>query len=228
MKHEELIKKEVPQDDSTSHEEKMILYNEIKKYKPVTVVETGTHRGLTALYMAHALWEVDQGILHTADPYEWGAKGNFRKFPDLEKHIQWYQKRGSEMIKELPKIDFAFIDGYHEKEEVLEELDVLLPNLAEGAVVYFHDTNGRNEYCDVIGALEERNLQVEYIKTQNGLAKYIHKTSVGVDAKATPHKKTVGKSTAGKRADKLPKSPRKKRAASGSRKSTPKRKASTK
>lgn len=175
MKYEELIIKEVPQDDSTSLEEKMILYNEIKKLKPNVVLETGTHRGLTSLYMAHAIWENGFGHLYTADPYEWGAKGNFRKFPELEAFTTWKQIRGSQMIAEVEGIEFAFIDGYHEKVEVLEELDALLPRLADGAVVYFHDTNGSNEHCDVPGAIEEKGLKVEYIKTQNGIAKYVHK-----------------------------------------------------
>lgn len=185
MKFEELIIKEVPQDDSTSHEEKMILYEEIKTLKPKHVVETGTHRGLTTLYLLHALWENGEGHLNTADPYEWGAKGNFRKFPELEAHVTWHNTRGSEMITGLPEgVDFAFIDGFHEKHEVVEELDVLLPKLAPGAVVYFHDTNGRNEHCDVPGAIEEKGLSVKYLKTQNGMAKYIH----GSNADDTPRR----------------------------------------
>lgn len=175
MKFEEQIIKEVPQDDSTSHKEKMILYNEIKKLKPNVVLETGTHRGLTSLYLTHAIWENGFGRLYTADPYEWGAKGNFRKFPELESFITWKQIRGSEMIRELDGIEFAFIDGYHEKEEVLEELDVLLPKLADKAVVYFHDTNDSNEFCDVVGAIKERKLKVTSIKSENGMMKYVHK-----------------------------------------------------
>lgn len=174
LKFENLIVQEVPVDDSTAPEEKELLYNEIRKLKPKVVVETGTHRGLTSLYLAHALHDNGGGHLHTADPYEWGAKGNFRKVPELEKHITFYLDRGSKMIEQLQEIDFAFIDGFHEKVEVLEELDVLLPRLTTGAVVYFHDTNGSNIHCDVPGALEERNLKVEYIKTTNGLAKYVH------------------------------------------------------
>lgn len=172
MQFEEQIKAEVPQDDSTSLEEKMILYKEIKKLKPEVVVETGTHRGLTALYMLHALWENGKGHLHTADPYEWGQRGNFRKFPELEQYVTYYDIPG----KDLPvdKIDFAFIDGFHEKVEVLDEIDALFPKLNEGAVVYFHDTNGSNEHCDVVGAVAERKLKVETLKTLNGMLKYVH------------------------------------------------------
>jgi len=180
---EDKIKAEVPQDDSTSREEKEILMQSIKDKKPKHLIETGTHRGLTTLYLLTA---IDKGHLNTADPYEWGAAGNFRKFPELEKMVTYFQQRGSEMIRgcDNKSIEWAFIDGYHEKVEVIEEVEVLLPKLADGAVVWFHDTNGSNPSCDVPGAIEELGLKVEYLKTQNGMAKYVHKkNSVGVVAK---------------------------------------------
>lgn len=175
---ENKIIEEVPNEDSTSREEKMILHDEILKLKSKHIIETGTHRGLTTLYMLAAVAENGEGHINTADPYEWGAKGNFRKFPELEKLVTYHQMRGSEMIRTCTSgIDFAFIDGFHEKVEVVEELEVLLPMLAPGAVVYFHDTNGSNIHCDVPGAIDELGLKVEYLKTQNGMAKYVHKNS---------------------------------------------------
>lgn len=175
QKLENKILAEVPAEDSTSREEKMILYNEIIKLKPKHIIETGTHRGLTTLYMATAVLENKKGFINTADPFEWGQSGNFRKFPEHEKVIEYHQIPGKDMIPMMEKIDFAFIDGFHEKDVVLEEIKALLPQLAPGAVVYFHDTNGSNPYCDVPGAIDEAGLKVEYLKTQNGMAKYVHK-----------------------------------------------------
>ena len=175
---EDQILAEVPADDSTTQEEKMILYDAIIKKKPKHLIETGTHKGLTSLYLMAAIDENDVGYLNTADPYEWGAAGNFRKFPELEKRGKYHKMRGSEMIRTCDSgIDFAFIDGFHEKVEVIEEMEVLLPMLADGAIVYFHDTGGSNIHCDVPGALKELGLKVEFIKTKNGMAKYEHKKS---------------------------------------------------
>lgn len=170
MQFEELIKKEVPQDDSTAHEEKMLLYEFIKKNKPKVVVETGTHRGLTTLYMAHALWENGEGHLFTFDPYEWGARGNFRKFPELEKYITYSQIPGHTC--EVENIDMFFCDGYHEKEEVLKEIDAIFPKLSKKATVFFHDTNGSTPTCDVPGAIKERNLKTKHLQTTNGIDVY--------------------------------------------------------
>lgn len=174
MEYEQEIIKEIPQDDSTSLKEKMILVETIKKHKPEVVVEIGTHRGLTSCYMLMALHDNKKGHLHTADPFEWGATGNFRKFPELEKRVTWYQKAGKELANDVGKIDMLFVDGFHEKKYVLEEIDALFPSLNEGAIVFFHDTNGSNEYCDAIGAIKDRKLDVEYLKTENGMAKYVH------------------------------------------------------
>lgn len=171
---EDKILSEVPLDDSTSREEKLILYREIRLHKPTVCVEIGTHRGLTTLYMAHALAENNHGHLWTCDPNEeWGQKGNFRKFPELEKRITFLPIPGRDI--QVTDIDFLFIDGFHERVFVNQELDALLPRLAHGAVVFFHDTNGANEFCDPLGAAQDHGLTVEKIHTQNGMARYIHK-----------------------------------------------------
>lgn len=164
---------EIPSEDSTSLEEKMILHDAIIKLKPKVVIETGTHRGLTTLYMAEALRQNNEGHLWTYDPFEWGARGNFRKFGDIEPFITYEQKPGKDI--DVTGLDFVFIDGYHEKAQVLAEIDAIFPRLNVGAHVYFHDTNGSNESCDVPGAISERGLEVEFIKTINGMAKYVHK-----------------------------------------------------
>lgn len=159
--------------DSTAEDEKAILIASLKETQPEVVVEVGTHGGLTALYLADALMESGKwgAQVHTYDPFDkFGARAAFDKFPLLP--IQFHVQKGSEC--DLERIDWLFIDGYHEKDAVLEEIDALFPKLSDGAVVFFHDTNGSNPFCDVPGAIDERKLNVEYMKTTNGLAKYIH------------------------------------------------------
>lgn len=163
------FKVEVPKDDSASEGEKMLLHWLIRELKPETVVETGTHRGLATLYMAQALEENGKGHLHTYDPYDWGQKGNFRKFPALEKRITSHQERGDSC--DIENIDFAFIDGFHEKEEVDTEIAKIFPNLSKRAVVVFHDcwygdTDGVNE------AVKEAKLTTLWLPTTNAIRIY--------------------------------------------------------
>lgn len=166
---EEVIIREIPADDSTSREEKLILMEAILKHRPKVIVETGTHKGLTTCYMGLSAKEVG-AVIHTYDPFEWGARGNFSKFLDLP--IIMHEAKG--ITCDIENIDFAFIDGFHEKEHVVGELDVILPRLTDGALVYFHDTNGSSVTCDVPGGIKEKGLEVEVLKTLNGMMLYKH------------------------------------------------------
>lgn len=169
---EQRINNEIPKDDSTSLGEKMILYWMIKDLKPKVVVETGTHRGLTTLYMLAALEDNGEGHLYTCDPNtEWGQNGNFGKFPTLDKRVTFYPIKGEEMLKNINNIDFAFIDGFHGKDDVIPEIKNLLPNLSSTAVVVFHDcwygnTEGVNEACDELG------LKTIWLGTKNAIRIY--------------------------------------------------------
>ena len=171
MKYLELINKEIPADDSASVGEKMLLYWLIRELKPEIVIETGTHKGLTTAYMAHALFDNQKGHIHTADPFDWGQRGNFSKIGEIGNFITYYQEQGEDMIKKIDKIDFAFIDGFHEKHKVLPEIRELIPKLSKNAIVVFHDcwhgnTDGVNE------AVEEMRLKSIWIPTTNAIRIY--------------------------------------------------------
>lgn len=166
---EEEITREIPNEDSTSREEKIILMQAILDIQPKIIVETGTHRGLTTCYMGLAAKEVGAHI-YTYDPFDWGAGGNFAKFLDLP--ITYFKMPGKDCT--IAHIDFAFIDGFHERIQVLKEITNIFPRLTTGATVYFHDTNGADIHCDVPGAIEQMELPVTYIQTLNGMAIYTH------------------------------------------------------
>lgn len=163
----------VPTDDSADEGEQLLLYSLIRALKPKTVVETGTHRGHTTLYLAQALKENQQGHIHTCDPYDWQQEKYFALFPDLEPYITYHRVRGD--VLDVKDIDFLFIDGLHEKEEVEREIDHLFPLLTENAVVVFHDCGyPPNPLCDVNGAVLSRNLKTVWLPTHNKLRIYEH------------------------------------------------------
>lgn len=165
------IKKEVPADDSVHEGEHFFLYGLIRALRPAVVVETGTHKGLTSLYMTHALFDNRWGILHTIDPKEWGAPGNFRKFPELEELITFHVARGDEVEIE-EEIDFLFLDGLHEYEEVTSEMKHLLPKLSDRGVVAFHDAGGDNASVGVRQAVSDAKLNAILIPTYNNIILY--------------------------------------------------------
>lgn len=170
LEYRQEIDREIPKDDSTSLAEKMLLYWLIRDLRPTTVIETGTHRALTSLYMAHALYDNQHGHMTTCDPNpEWGSQGNIDKFPALQPYMTFILGKGKDL--EIKNIDFAFIDGFHGFVDVIEEVNMLLPKLAENAVVVFHDcwygnTDGVNE------ALESVGLETVWLPTKNAIRIY--------------------------------------------------------
>ena len=171
----DLVEKEVTQESSTSFEEKIILYSLIRSLKPEVIVETGTHRGKTTLYMAQAVIDNEKGLIHTLDPFEWGAVGNFRKFPEHEKVIKYYPIKGIDCP--LESFDFIFIDGFHTPSEVEAEIKALIPKLKKGGVAVFHDTypsdaNLPFEPENVTASIAKCGLTTVQLNTQCGMRIY--------------------------------------------------------
>lgn len=158
---------DLPVDSSTSLSEKLILQALILAFHSKNIVEIGTHWGLTTLYLAEAALQVG-GHVTTYDPYDYGQAATFDKYPNLP--ITFHLAKAIE--SQDTDIDFLFVDGFHEKHLVLEELEHFMPRLAPGALVVFHDTKERNPSCDVPGALEEWGLPVYNLDTENGLVIY--------------------------------------------------------
>lgn len=171
------IESSIKDDDSATIGEKMFLYGLIRAIKPEIVLETGTHRGKTTLYMAQALHDNNKGIIFSCDPnIEWEQERNFSLFPELKNRIVFKQIKGENWGSEFldKKIDLFFCDGFHGKDDVLGELDVFLPLLSETGVIVFHDCD-INEQNDTVGvnyAIKYRGLKNVFINSDNRMRIY--------------------------------------------------------
>lgn len=167
----DLINKEIPQDDSTHQGEKLFLYGLCRALVPKVVVETGTHRGKTSMYLAQAIRENGVGHLWTVDPFDWGQVGNFIKI-GFEKEVTFEQIRGDKL--DVKDIDLLFIDGYHEKQNVIDEVNHFLPRLSEEAVVIFHDCwDPKESDPDMVNAaLKSLDLSTIFIPSFNAMRMY--------------------------------------------------------
>jgi len=166
------IEKDVKQEDSASFEEKLVIYSLIRAIKPEVCIETGTHFGKTALYIAHALYDNKKGHLWTVDPNEHFASEAvryFNRYPELKKFITFQKIKGEDL--KVKDIDFAFIDSFHEKEVVMGEIKNLFPRLSKHAIVIFHDCSLKVENM-VNEAIKEAKLKTVWIPTQNRIRIY--------------------------------------------------------
>lgn len=122
--------------DAITLEEGELLYALVRAIKPLICVETGTHKGLSTHYIAQALKDNGDGQVVTCDPVYWKQQDIFNSSP-LKDWIVFQPVKGTEL--DITHIDFLFIDGYHGKKDVVEEIEHLFPHLSNNALVVFHD-----------------------------------------------------------------------------------------
>lgn len=173
----------IPKDDAAAYGERLMLYAMVRALHPKTVVEIGTHRGLTSLYLACALHDNrvagwGGGTLHTTDPFDYEQETNLTKFYQLRDFIKVHKVKGRDL--EVDQVDFLFVDGFHEEEHVMAEIEHFLPRLTEKAVVIFHDCGGDNAQVGVNAAIKKAGLQTAFLPTTHCMRVYGH---FGIDPK---------------------------------------------
>lgn len=140
-------------------ESAIFLYGLVRRFNPVTVVETGTHHGLSSSFIASALADTEASyplgrMLHTIDVNDYDGKAR-RLWERIgvshvtRQHVG--DARGWEGQADFPKtviaalngrpIDVAYFDADHSAESVIAEWRQFAPYLnREKCLVIFHDT----------------------------------------------------------------------------------------
>jgi len=177
-------------------------YVHSKGLRTVTIVETGTARGFSAMCMARALADANvDGRIITFDvlphdtPMYWnciddmdGPKsrrallGNYR---DLAELVLFVQGDTIESLRRagLPRVHFAFLDAQHTAHYVLSEFQAIESLQESGDVVFFDDYSA-DQFPGVVEAVEEI-LQHGYegrILTVSDKRAYVHATKTGQQA----------------------------------------------
>jgi len=142
-----------------------LLYATLVRYvrdhldEPLTIVETGTARGFSALCMAKALSDtgasgkiVSFDVLPHDAPILWNcvrdAEGPrtraelLRDYADLLERYIFFQRGDTkrEMARmSLPRVHFAFLDSVHTGEHVMAEFSCIRDRQKAGDVLFFDD-----------------------------------------------------------------------------------------
>lgn len=122
-----------------------LLYRLIRESKPKKCLELGTCLGISSAYQAAALEMNGKGRLITIEGDETLAEiatENLRKlgleeFVDVEAG-RFQDTLGGTLEKHSP-LEYAFIDGHHEKEATIRYFNAIMPYLSENALVVFDD-----------------------------------------------------------------------------------------
>jgi len=139
------------------------LYGLVRQYSPKVILEIGTFTGFSTSIMARAVRDNDNdAIIHCIDPNltHIGVErplDHARQFlhqQHLDEFVIMHEGFFSEprevlpsgpsilgihAVNFLPPVDFAFIDGSHTTLDVITDVRLLLPVLADTATLVFHD-----------------------------------------------------------------------------------------
>ena len=175
-----------------------ILYSILCKYikenpnshnNNITILETGTARGFSALCMSKAINDQEiSGKIITIDCISHNKKTYWNCISDLEgektrqeliekwekelSNIIFLQGWTTETLKKIgvKRIHFAFLDAQHTKESVLDEFKYINERQIEGDMIFFDDVTPMlfEGVCDAVKEIEKNYLyRVSYLPFDN-------------------------------------------------------------
>jgi predicted O-methyltransferase YrrM len=119
------------------------LYRLLYTMQPVYSIELGTGSGITALYQGAAL--SPERPLHTiegSDKLSEIAAFNATQCGLAENivfHQGTFETRLPELLSQMPRLDYAFVDGNHGYEPTIKYFETLLERAHEGTILVFDD-----------------------------------------------------------------------------------------
>jgi predicted O-methyltransferase YrrM len=118
-----------------------LLYVLVRAMKPAEVVEIGTFFAGTTEVLARALWENGAGLVHTVDPFGGDrCPPIIKQWPvPLQHFVRYYAMNSMEFFNQSEhagrKFDIVFIDGNHDFEFALFDLQMASRMIRTGGVI---------------------------------------------------------------------------------------------
>lgn len=147
-----------------------LLLSHLDRQREEAIIETGTNQGCTSIILAQALIDANcAGKVYTIelDPENTAKARNNFKLAAVEDRIELFEGSSFDILPRIAKqhtgIRFAFLDASHLLNDVQREFEIILPHLADDALVLFDNTYRiarKNEDQRVNGFL--RTMQERY------------------------------------------------------------------
>ena len=134
----------VCRDSSKSKRWHAFLFALVRRFRPAKCLELGTALGMSAAYQGAALALNNKGHILTLEGAPSLASIARKIFIQLGLgNIEVVGGRFQDTLQNIAEkngpFDFVFIDGHHEEQATQEYYDLLVPYLAEGALLIFDD-----------------------------------------------------------------------------------------
>ncbi len=147
-------------------EERFLLYSLVLGMKPDRVLEIGTHFGGTATVFCAALDDVGKGTIIGIDPNPLVPAATMEhishRFEVLCGFSPALVQRASERAE--GKFNFVLVDGDHSYEGVKRDVDGIMPHIAPGCCILFHDSHN----LEIKRAIDEKAAQYDDVLTDCG------------------------------------------------------------
>ena len=132
-----------------------LLYRLVKHLHPTHILELGTSLGISTAYMALAAPEASITTVEGCKGIAEKAAENFVKLgiKNIHQEIGNFDNILAPIINDIPKIDFAFIDGNHRKEPTIRYFESCLQKSHNDTVLIFDDihwSEDMNEAWNII------------------------------------------------------------------------------
>ncbi|MEY4505336.1 MAG: hypothetical protein RL154_1636 [Pseudomonadota bacterium] len=117
------------------------IYNVVLEKKPKVVLELGTCCGFSAITMALASKESQIYTLEGAKTIAELAKNNIKEagVQNITQVIGRFSDTLPDLLAKIAPIDFAFIDGHHDKDATLKYFEQIRPFMSQNAIMAFDD-----------------------------------------------------------------------------------------
>lgn len=125
-----------------------LLFRLINLYKPENLIELGTSLGISALYQASANYNAQLITLEGSTAIANLARQSFQQYnnPVQIKLLQGqFKDTLPKALKEVPKLDYAFIDGNHRKQPTLDYFETCYQYAHEDSIFVFDDIHWSEE-----------------------------------------------------------------------------------
>ncbi|MCC8410863.1 class I SAM-dependent methyltransferase [Mucilaginibacter sp. UR6-1] len=118
-----------------------LLYRLAAHSRPESIIELGTCLGVTTLYLQQAAPKAKVYTLEGCPQTAAVAGQQFagQKLNDIALTVGNFDDTLYNIINSLPKLDFVFVDGNHQKEATLRYFEWCLPHVHEDTLLIFDD-----------------------------------------------------------------------------------------
>jgi len=141
------------------------IYTLIKEREPKVVLELGTCCGFSAITMALANANTTIYTIEGAKEIAAVASENIKKAScsNIVQVVGRFSDVLEETLERISPIDFAFIDGHHDKDATIKYYKQILPYMAKGSIMAFDDISWSDGMKEAWEAISSEAFQSEHL-----------------------------------------------------------------